>query len=306
MLRKVFTGRRWTVEALRGVDFTARRGSVTALVGPNGAGKTTLLKILSTLILPTSGEAYVDGMDVVSRAAEVRRRIGLVTVSDRLLYYRLSGLENLTFYGILYGMSVSEARSRARDLLEVVGLGKWGDEPTMHYSTGMTRRLAIARSLMHDPDVILLDEPTLGIDAVSSRRVRALVRSLSDGRTVVLTSHLMKEVEELSDSIYVMRAGQVIARGSPGEIISMAGRVVEAVLRREEVTPELSRFVVRDDRGTVLLRAPADVVPGDAIEVREVEPTLEDAYVLLAGEGGADVRPYQFRRGGAHLHGGPV
>jgi len=305
-LVKVFRGRRWTVEALRGVDFTAPRGSITALVGPNGAGKTTLLKVISTLILPTSGEAYVDGMDVVSRAKDVRRVIGLVTVSDRLLYYRLSGVDNLTFYGILYGMPTSYARARARDLLELVGLGEWGEEPVMHYSTGMMRRLAIARALMHDPDVILLDEPTLGIDAASSRRIHRLLGELSSGRTIVLTSHLMKEVEELAGSIYVMRAGRIVARGTAEEIKAMAGRIVEAGIKPEAVDGELSKFVVRSESGLVIVRAPEDIIPESAVNARDVEPTLEDAYVILAGEGGADLRPYQFRRGGAHAHGGHV
>ncbi|MGC9209322.1 MAG: ABC transporter ATP-binding protein [Nitrososphaeria archaeon] len=305
-LWKVFRGRKYYVEALRDVTFRAERGKVTALVGPNGAGKTTLLRIVSTLVLPTSGRALVDGLDVVEQAKEVRRRIGLVTVSDRLLYYRLSGLENLIFYGALYDMSVSDARRRALELLELVGLGEWAEEPTMHYSSGMLRRLAIARALMHDPDVLLQDEPTIGIDVPSARKVRQLVRRLSEGRTVVLTSHLMGEIEELADYIYVLKEGRIIAKGTTSEITGLVGELAEARLEAGSVPHELERYIVRYENGYAVLRAPRSVIEEAWAEAVPVRPTLEDAYVILVGETGSDYRPHQFRRGGAWARERPV
>lgn len=296
---KVFAGRGYRVEALRGVSVKAERGRITALVGPNGAGKTTLIKVIATLILPTSGRVYVDGLDAVSQAREVRRRIGLVTVSERLLYYRLTGLENLMFYGALYDMSVSEARRRALELLQEVGLYEWANQPTMHYSTGMLRRLAIARSLMHSPDVLLLDEPTLGIDTTSSRRVRQLVRRLAEGRTVVLTSHFMKEIEELADMIYVIKEGRILARGTPDEIKALAGRFVEAKVPVNMISQEVEKYVVRYENGAALVRGPEELIAPVAVESRPTEPSLEDAYIKLVGESTADFRPYQIRRGGA-------
>ena len=305
-LTKVFVGKKWRVEALKDVDFKAESGKVTALVGPNGAGKTTLLKIISTLILPTSGNAYVDGYDVVSQPNEVRKHLGLVTVSDRLLYYRLSGVENLIFYGALYDIGVNEARKRAHELLELVGLKEWADEPTMHYSTGMLRRLAIARALMHDPDVILLDEPTLGVDVASARKVRQLVRKLSSGRTIVLTSHFMHEIEELADVIYVLKNGRIVAKGSPEEIIGMAGKIVEAKLDSSSVAPQVERFISRYENGYAVIRGPKSIVEQFSSDFYEIQPSLEDAYIAIVGENEQDFRPYQFRRGGAWVHERPV
>jgi len=281
------------------VDFRAEKGKITALVGPNGAGKTTIIKIVSTLILPTSGNAYVDGFDVVSQAKEVRRKIGLVTVSDRLMYYRLTGVENLVFYGALYNMGLKEARERARELLQLVGLGDWSEQPIMHYSTGMLRRLAIARSLMHDPDVILLDEPTLGIDTTTSRKVRQLIRGLAFNRTIVLTSHLMKEIEELADDIFIIKSGRVVAKGTPVEIKSLAGRFAEASIPSRTINSEMEKYVLRFDNGMALVRAPESSVAAMTGQYVEVEPTLEDAYIMLAGESATDFRPYQIKRGGA-------
>ncbi len=301
-LTKVFRSRGWTIEALKGVNFKAERNKITALVGPNGAGKTTLIKIISTLILPTGGRAYVDGMDVVSQAKEVRQKIGLVTVSDRLMYYRLTGLENLVFYGTLYNMGLREARERAKELLDTVGLGDWGDQPIMHYSTGMLRRLAIARALMHDPDVVLLDEPTLGIDTTSSRKVRQLVRRLAANRTIVLTSHLMKEIEELADSIFLIKSGQVIMNGTPAEIRSRAGHFAEALVPAEIVKDEMEKYVVKYENGRALIRGPEEKIATLTGNYAAVDPTLEDAYILLVGESGADFRPYQMKRGGAWAH----
>lgn len=298
-LTKTFSSKGWSVEALRGVNLRADSGKITALVGPNGAGKTTIIKIISTLVLPTSGSAYVDGLDVVSQAKDVRKKIGLITVSDRLMYFRLTGLENLVFYGALYNMGLREAQSKAKELLSTVGLGEWGDQPIMHYSTGMLRRLAIARALMHNPDVVLLDEPTLGIDTASSRRVRQLIRRLATDRTIVLTSHLMKEIEELADKIYLIRAGKVIGSGTPAEIRSMAGQFAEASVQSDNVPPEMEKFVLKYENGKALIRGPEDKISLLTREYTAVEPTLEDAYILLAGEGTPDFRPYQVKRGGA-------
>lgn len=305
-LTKVFVGKKWKVEALKGVDFKAERGKVTALVGPNGAGKTTLLKIISTLILPTSGSAYVDGYDVVSQPNEVRKHLGLVTVSDRLLYYRLSGVENLLFYGALYDMNIREAKKRAYELLDLVGLKEWADEPTMHYSTGMLRRLAIARSLMHDPDTILLDEPTLGVDVASARKVRQLVRKLSSERTIVLTSHFMHEIEELADFIFVLKSGKIVAKGSPEDIIKMAGMIVEAKLDSNSVTALVERFITKYENGYAVIRGPKSIVEQFSSDFYEIQPSLEDAYIALVGENEQDFRPYQFRRGGAWARERPV
>ncbi|WP_218184399.1 ABC transporter ATP-binding protein [Aeropyrum camini] len=152
------------VRALDGVDLRVARGTLFSLLGPNGAGKTTLVKILSTLLIPDRGWARVSGFDVVEEAGEVRRRIGVVLGGERALYWRLSGWDNLWFFSQLYGIPPREARRRVRELLELVGLEEWAHVRVENYSKGMKQRLHIARGLINDPEVLLLDEPTIGLD----------------------------------------------------------------------------------------------------------------------------------------------
>lgn len=295
-------GKRGVVSALCNINIRVRPGTPVALVGPNGAGKTTLIRVLSTLILPTSGEAYVNGYSVVDQPKEVKRSIGLVTVSDRLFYYRLTAVENLVFYATLYNLGLGEARKRAREALSVVGLSEWADTKTMHYSTGMLRRLALARAILHDPPVIMLDEPTLGVDVVSSRSVRRLVRRLGEERTVLFTSHYMKDVEEIAGYVYLIKGGKIVAEGSPQDLTRLVGRVVELEVYEDELPDSYRRFVVTSRNGHIVLRIPesaVDDLKAYTVEERSVQPTLEDVYVSLVGESSMDVRPYQFRRGGA-------
>ena len=275
-------------------------GSVVALVGPNGSGKTTLIKILSTLLLPTSGSAYVMGHDVVKDVKEVRRSIGLMLTGERLFYYRLTGYENLLFFATLYDMPLAEAKARARELLEAVGLGRWGDVQYMKYSLGMQRRLALARALIHDPPVLLLDEPTLGMDPVSARELRGLIKVMAKDKAVLFTSHYMGEVEGLADYIYVIKYGNIVARGTPQELKSMVGSVLEVRARFDGVPRDLRRFVVFVRDSVAWLRVPKSMegALGDGAEVvGEDQATLEDVYAYLVGETQLEI-DYRSRRGG--------
>ena len=275
-------------------------GSVVALVGPNGSGKTTLIKILSTLLLPTSGSAYVMGHDVVKDVKEVRRSIGLMLTGERLFYYRLTGYENLLFFATLYDMPLAEAKARARELLEAVGLGRWGDVQYMKYSLGMQRRLALARALIHDPPVLLLDEPTLGMDPVSARELRGLIKVMARDKAVLFTSHYMGEVEGLADYIYVIKYGNIVARGTPQELKSMVGSVLEVRARFDGVPRDLRRFVVFVRDSVAWLRVPKSMegALGDGAEVvGEDQATLEDVYAYLVGETPLEI-DYRSRRGG--------
>ncbi len=288
------------VWALNGVTLRVPTGSVVALVGPNGAGKTTLIKILSTLLLPTSGRALVMGYDVVREEGEVRRNIGLVLTGERLFYYRLTGLENLIFFGSLYNIGLREVKERAQQLLELVGLGRWANVPYMKYSLGMQRRLALARALIHDPPVLLLDEPTLGLDPVSARELRSLVRMVSRGKGVLFTSHYMGEVEGLADYIYVIRSGGVVAEGTPEFLKGRVGKVVEVDMSVESVPRDLMRYVVyvRGDRARLRLpEATLAQVNGSAVLLGTHEPTLEDVYAYLVGEEVMEI-DFRSRRGG--------
>src|SRR5437763_2416379 len=207
------------VEAVRGVSFEIGRGELFGLLGPNGAGKTTTIKMLITLLLPTSGEARVLGLDVVRQPREVRRRIGYVFGGDRGLYERLSAYDNLRYFAELYGVSGSRQRARIDEVLELVGLKGREKERVEGYSRGMRQRLHIARGILHDPEVVFLDEPTIGVDPVGARELRATIASLTEtGKTVLLTTHYMFEADELCQRIAVINKGEIIAEGTPRDL----------------------------------------------------------------------------------------
>jgi ABC-2 type transport system ATP-binding protein len=219
---KTFGG---TVHALRGVSFSVPTGSVCALLGHNGAGKTTTIKILSTLLRPTSGQAFVAGHDVVRHPAQVRASIGTtLTGQFAALDMQLTGRENLVFFGRLHGMRRSHARLRADDLIHQFDMSHAADRKVCTYSNGMWRRIDIASALMVPPKVLFLDEPSTGLDPRSRRDVWALVSSLSaQGITVLLTTQYLDEADALSDSIVVIDAGRVIASGTAEDLKRRAG-----------------------------------------------------------------------------------
>ena len=197
------------VEAVRGVSFSIAEGELFGLLGPNGAGKTTTIKMLITLLIPTSGEARVLGHDVVKDARWVRERIGYVFGGDRGLYERLSALDNLRYFAELYGVEPKRQKPRIDELLELVGLKGREKERVEGYSRGMRQRLHIARGLLHDPPVVFLDEPTIGVDPVGARELRATIASLTEsGKTVLLTTHYMFEADALCDRIAVIANGR--------------------------------------------------------------------------------------------------
>jgi len=297
---------RKVVEAVRGVSLQVERGELFGLLGPNGAGKTTVIKMFITLLLPTSGSATVLGHDVVTEARAVRRRIGYVFGGDRGLYERLSALDNLRYFSELYAVPAREQRRRIAELLELVGLTGREKERVEGFSRGMRQRLHIARGLLHDPEVLFLDEPSIGIDPVGARELRATIATLSSqGKTILLTTHYMFEADELCDRIAVIRDGLVVAEGSPAQLKKRvtSGHVVEVetyglsdgVLGRLEALTGV-RTVVVDRRGPtevviVQVEPGAEVTQGllaqlDGTRVGRVstrEPTLEDAYVELVG-----------------------
>jgi ABC-2 type transport system ATP-binding protein len=195
-----FRRRSKSIEAVRGIDFAVGEGELFGLLGPNGAGKTTTIKMLITLLIPTGGKARVLGLDVVEDAKAVRRRIGYVFGGERGVYERLSGYDNLRYFAELYGVPPREQKARIGELLELVGLTGREHERAEGYSRGMKQRLHVARGLLHDPEVIFLDEPTIGLDPVGAREVRATIGSLTEaGKTVLLTTHYMFEADALCD-----------------------------------------------------------------------------------------------------------
>jgi len=301
--------RKWMdVEAVRGVTFGIERGELFGLLGPNGAGKTTTIKMLITLLLPTSGTARVLGYDVVDDPREVRKRIGYVFGGERGVYERLSGYDNLRYFAELYGVPPKEIRPRIESLLELVGLKGREQERTEGYSRGMKQRLHIARGLLHDPPVVFLDEPTIGLDPIGARELRATIASLADaGKTILLTTHYMFEADALCDRIAVITRGEIVAQGTPGdlkrtvgagtvvevEVFGMPEGIVERVRDLEGVTSV--SIEEREQAQMLIVQTPTDVELTHTIlgtlnganvgRISRREPTLEDAYVaLVSGE----------------------
>ena len=215
-----------SVPALRGVSFDMKSGEVLALVGANGASKSTLLRILTTLLLPTRGRAEVCGFDVAREPAKVRRQLGYHTGADACLYARLSGRENLELFAEFNNLSRAEASRRIGDLAELLGLGALLDRQVRTLSTGNIHRLGLARAMLHQPSVLLLDEPTRSLDPLAAAEFRRflLQRIVGEhGTTVLFASHTLTEVEQLAKRIVVLDRGKMLICGTPAAVKTAAG-----------------------------------------------------------------------------------
>jgi len=216
-------GRKREVRAVDGVSFVAPDGEITGLLGPNGAGKTTVLRMLATLVVPDSGTARVDRLDVVAERYAVRGRIGVLS-DARGLYQRLTARENVRYYGELHGLSGKALDERVDTVLQTLGLTTLADRRTQGFSQGERMKVAIARALVHDPATILLDEPTNGLDIMSVRALREQLKSLrAAGKCLLFSSHVMQEVAALCDRIVILAHGRVVAHGTAGELVEQAG-----------------------------------------------------------------------------------
>lgn len=292
------------IDAVSGIGFSVAQGELFGLLGPNGAGKTTTVKMLATLLTPTGGSARVAGFDVVSQSREVQRRIGFIFGGERGLYWRLSAVDNLRYFGSLYGVDPEVSRRRIPYLLDLVGLGGRGGERVEGYSRGMKQRLHVARTLLHDPPILFLDEPTIGLDPVGARDFRQVIRNLkAERKTILLTTHYMFEADQLSDRIAVINKGHLVALDTPAGLKEGVSDlsvvefetygVDEAALARLRALPRVRSASVEDRGMKQALRVQTDeggaAVPSlmAALEGYRVgsvavrEPTLEDAYVRL-------------------------
>ena len=305
--RGVFRREKVERTALKGVDLVIESGELFGLLGPNGAGKTTMVKIFTTLLLPTSGTARVLGLDVVKDSWALRKRMGFVFGGERGLYWRLSGLDNLRYFADLYRVPPDVARRRIPALIERLGLtGRERDRVEL-YSRGMKQRLHLARGLLNDPEVLFLDEPTIGLDPVGARELRSIVRELADsGKTIFLTTHYMFEADAVCDRIAVIKDGGIVAEGTPDsikdlvkdqgvvefEVVGLADeriaqlRALAGVSSVAVDTRELAQVVtIQCSRPGEVIAQLGNVLDGVApAKVTSREPTLEDAYVQLIGE----------------------
>jgi len=216
-------GQKGEVHAVREVSFAAPDGEITGLLGPNGAGKTTLLRMLATLVVPDAGTASVGGRDIRRDRYAVRERIGVLS-DARGLYPRLTARENIRYYGALHGLAGPALETRIDALIATLGLAPLADRRAQGFSQGERMKVAIARALVHDPDTILLDEPTNGLDIMSVRALREQLRALrAGGRCLLFSSHVMQEVAALCDRIVILGEGRVVAQGTASELIARSG-----------------------------------------------------------------------------------
>jgi sodium transport system ATP-binding protein len=222
-LHKTFSAKTGPVKAVAGVSLRAEDGQITGLLGPNGAGKTTTLRMLYTLMSPDSGAVKVDGFDSVREAEDVRRRLGVLP-DARGVYKRLTARENIAYFGRLHGMSEADIARRTDELSKALGMEDVLDRQTEGFSQGQRTKTAIARALVHDPRNVVLDEPTNGLDVMTTRGLRDFLRQLrAEGRCVVFSSHIMQEVAALCDRIVVIAQGRVVAAGTADELRAQTG-----------------------------------------------------------------------------------
>ena len=301
--------------ALDRLSISVPRGELFGLLGPNGAGKTTLIKILTTLLLPTSGAARVAGFDVEHEAREVRRRINMVSGGETSGYGLLTVRENLWMFGQFYGLDSRATNDRIRELLDVVHMGDRINTKAAELSTGLRQKMNIVRGFLTDPEVLFLDEPTLGLDVAAARDVRAFIRrwmTERDDRTLLLTTHYMVEADELCDRVAIINDGRVLACDTPArlkqrlqrdaiftlETTLIEGAAVGAIDGVAGVRSVTSRL--EQDRSILELTMAEDRVLGGVfsamavsgiglLRVTKREPTLEDVFVELVGRSMSDV-----------------
>ena len=305
-LGRTFTAKgRPDVVALDEVSITVEQGEVHGLLGPNGAGKTTLVKLLSTILLPSSGTGRVLGLDVVDEVAAVRPLIGIVLGGERGLYNRLTARQNLRYWCALYRMDPATGRSRTDAMLERVGLLDRADDRVQSYSRGMRQRLHLARGLLHDPPVVFLDEPSTGLDPVAARDLRAIVRELArEGRTVFITTHDMAEAEAVCDRVTLIDRGKLLATETPRTLSKTLSRFEriecegadDAVLTVLQSFEGVSQVVTTTAGARIEVNVESAVgqvmrhlVEAGVTSVKVTRPTLEEVYLSLVGERGMDV-----------------
>ncbi|MFS1515115.1 ATP-binding cassette domain-containing protein [Bacillus sp. SCS-151] len=216
---KQFMEKKKTIAAVKDVSFSISKGEIVGLLGENGAGKTTLLRMISTIMEPTNGSIKINGIDISKKTMGIKQQIGVLFGSETGLYDRLSARENLAYFASLYGISKHETNVRIDQLAVRFGMKDYIDRKVGGYSKGMRQKVAIARTLIHDPDIILFDEPTTGLDITSANMFRELVHQLrKEGKTIIFSSHIMEEVKMLCQSIIMIHKGELVYQGAIDEL----------------------------------------------------------------------------------------
>ncbi len=287
------------VAALGGISFKVREGEIFGFLGPNGAGKTTAISIISGLLASDSGTVKVSGMDIRKDSRKIRRIQGVVP-QEIALYEELSGRENLHFWGSLYGLSSKDVRSAAQRVLELVGLTERADDAVRTYSGGMKRRINLCAGLIHRPRVLLLDEPTLGIDPQARLNILDIIRNeVSGGTTVIYTTHYLEEAENLCERIAIIDHGQILAEGTLHELTQLVGEedivIITGSFSDEQIRPLLDDVKVEHlESGSLRVLVSDSSAIGQLLErffsagihvgdVSIKEPSLESVFIKLTG-----------------------
>lgn len=289
------------IYAVNGVDLTVKKGELFGLLGPNGAGKTTFVKCLSTLLLPNKGTAIINGHDIVTDPIAARECIGITTGGERTLYWKLSGRDNLRYFAALYGLSPDDANQRIDYLMGIMGLEEKQNERIEKYSTGMRQKVSICRALIHDPPILLLDEPTLGLDPSFSRFIRSFIKkdlNKKQGKTILLTTHYMDEADQLCDRIAIMNEGNIVKVDTPENLKKAIphDEVLEVkCLGTADFEGIGQRVYAQQEDGLHMYRIHAENVEeimSDVIKradsakilsMNVTKPTLEDVFIHLTG-----------------------
>lgn len=298
-------------KAVDGINFEIRKGEIFGLLGPNGAGKTTTIKMITGLLSPTSGSVCVMGQDVDKKPLEALKKIGTVLAGDRSVYWKLTARENLEYFAALYGCDRKEAKRRTNDLLKKLGLEEKADELVEKYSTGMKQKVALGKALIPNAPVVLLDEPTLGLDPQSALNLRELILEIkNEGRTVLLTTHYMEEADFLCDRIAIIDGGKIIALDTPENLKNSLNEIKSIKIELTSVTDVLIKKIeglhgiknvvsnynaekrsyeinIHHTNGSSLVQKILDAIAENnskVLNVNVIEPSLEDVFINLTGK----------------------
>ena len=301
-----------TLRAIDNLNLEIKKGQLFGLLGPNGAGKTTLVKMLCTLLPPDQGTALINGYDVTKQPMQVKRSLGtLFSVGERGFFWRLNGYRNLEFFAAIYNVPRQKRQERIMEVLKLVGLENSAFDLYQKYSGGMKRKLSLARTLLPDPPIMLLDEPTVGLDVISSRNVRDFVQNTVKemGKTILYTTHYIEEAAQICDQIGILRKGQLIACDTPNAIRGMIKERERIYIVVEKINPtqtekmralpaitsmdESNEYTMGNQKGFCLELKSIDQVPSifdfmfkekiKLVNFHREEPTLEDAFIELTG-----------------------
>ncbi len=305
---KRFLREKQEIEAVRDISLRIEKGKIVGLLGINGAGKTTTIKMLTTLLSPTEGRYFLDDIDAVKNPVEIKKRINMIAGGERMIYWRLTAYENLWYYGQIYNVPNNVLRERIDELLKLVGLENKRDVPVETFSKGMKQRLQIARGLINDPQYLFLDEPTIGLDAVVSKELRAHIKHLAreQNKGILITSHYMGEIEELCDYVYIMSDGVLIKKGTVRELTTETFNRKNYVLKLNKHSSEITECIcdklkavdstveLRDENDAIYINSRENIsmelswaCTEAGLYIREMyekEPLLEDAIIRLSKE----------------------